>query len=214
VYVLCLLFLVYYIWFDLTLTLAQFFKYCVVWFSGKEEKSGRKGQVLRLCWHTYACCVAWLPQERSLSPKPTRSSGKCPTAASASERLPGLRMTATVAVASPPHLFCLASCSMLGHGWDAGDSSSPCHKLSLRPQSTCYPSIIPQVRTNRSYNPWRPESRSTCMFPSLWVEMDTMHGEVHRGGLPCVTNKHIYYFVAFLCASNGSLMLLVSFSTG
>jgi hypothetical protein len=125
----CLLCFVYYIHFDLILILSQFIKYGAVWFSGKEEKPGRKGQVLCLCWHTDACCVAWLPQERSLLPKPTRILVKCPAAASASERLPGLRRTKTVAVASPPHLVCLASCSMLGHGWDADDSSPPCPKL-------------------------------------------------------------------------------------
>jgi hypothetical protein len=39
------------------------------------------------------------------------------------------------------------------------------------------------------------------------VEM--MHGEAYIGGLPCVTNEHVYYFVEFFYASNGSLMLLV-----
>jgi hypothetical protein len=53
-----------------------------------------------------------------------------PTAASATERLPGLGRTTTMVVASPPTPGPLGiSCSWLGYGWEAGDSSHPLHKL-------------------------------------------------------------------------------------
>jgi hypothetical protein len=68
----------------------------------------------------------------------------------------------------------------------------------------------PEVRTICYYSPCLPESRSICMSPSGRVEI--MHGKAYRGGLPCVTNKCVYYFVSFCCAFSGSLMLVVSFS--
>jgi hypothetical protein len=46
-----------------------------------------------------------------------------------------------------------------------------------------------------SYSPWLPELRSIFMFPSGRVEM--MHGKADKGGPPCVTNEHVYYFVAY-----------------
>jgi hypothetical protein len=138
----------------------------------QRRKNREKGQVsclLRLCWHTDASCVAWLPQERSLSLKPTRCLGKCAAAASANERLPGLRRTTTVAWLPLPTLSAwhLVSCLMLGYVWDSDDSSPPCHKLITVAPVDMLSQHPSQVRTICSYSPWLPESRSTCMFSSL-----------------------------------------------
>jgi hypothetical protein len=82
--------------FDFILTLSQFHIFCVMWLSGEVERTSKKARsctsvgtptpLVRLC------------QERSLSTKPVRCSGKCPTA----ERLSRLGRTTTMAVASPP----------------------------------------------------------------------------------------------------------------
>jgi hypothetical protein len=139
-------------------------------------------------------------RRRSLSTKLARCSGKLPAAASASECLSwameddnnghGLPFPTW----STWHLVCCwdMAVRLTTHPFPDTNSSQRRHveMLSQHP---------PKVSTICSYNPCLPESRSICMFPSRWVEMGTMHGEVYIGGLPCVTNAHLYHFVAFLC---------------